>query len=133
MGRLLPSPVADPESAPTHSALRRVPPHHSDVQQEFRRLGLHLRRSDQACGKRGKPKAGFPLFQPAPWKSRPKAGTRVFPEAADRSGDQHQMVASGITGNVGEEMVAERELLGVGPVDAMSAWWYWSGVTGCLA
>src|SRR5579875_2070082 len=37
------------------------------------------------CGKRGKPKAGFPLFPPAPWESRPKAAR--FPQPR-RSGPE---------------------------------------------
>ena len=37
------------------------------------------------CGKSGKPKAGFPLFPRAPWKSRQKAGEiSTFPQLRRR-------------------------------------------------
>jgi hypothetical protein len=39
----------------------------------------------RGCGKRGKPKAGFPLFPRAPWQSRQKAGEiPTFPQLRRR-------------------------------------------------
>src|ERR1017187_367828 len=39
----------------------------------------------RGCGKRGKPKAGFPRFSRAPWKSRPKAAR--FPHFHSSGGE----------------------------------------------